>query len=431
MPFKRSGSLLLVLVLFAIAAIGCGQSSPAPAPGGAPAAKPPTTLKIGALFPFSGSLAQLGQENFTGFDIAREIATDKGWVKGVSLELVKADVPDSKAAQSEANRLITQQGLQLLVGTYSSGLSVVASKEAERNNVLYWEISGTAAEITAPGKQWTFRVNAPASQLGTAAADFVAQQAPDVLKKPLAQIRLALAHEDSAFGTNIGGAIAERARSAGLNIVETVTYSAQTSDLSSLILKLKSATPDVVIATSYLNDAILFSKQAKELGFRPPILIGTSAGFSDKGFVTARGADAEGVLSTDPPSAVNPASLTPEARELLADFTKRFQTRLGRDPGPVATLGFVGGVVLFRDVLPKAKSFSPADVRAAALALDLPAGSLPNGWGVKFDGPDSKSPGQNQRVFATLNQWQGGALKLVVPANLSVTRLQGLPLASR
>lgn len=429
MNLRKWGSLVLATTLLSLTAAGCGGASPSPSPGGAAGAdNKPKTLKIGALFPFSGGLSQLGNENFTGFDIAREIANEKGWLKGTTVELVKADVPDPTAATAEANRLITHENLKLLVGTYSSGLSVVASQVAERNKVLYWEISGTASEITAPGKKYTFRVNAPADQLGVAAVDFAAKQAPDILKKQAGDVKVAMMHEDSAFGTNIGRAVADRAKALGLKVVEDQSYNAKASDLSPLILKLKAANPDVVIATSYLNDAILFWKQAKELNFKPAIMIGTSAGFSDKGFVAARGADAENLLSTDPPSGVNPAALKPEAKELLDLFTKKFKERMNREPGPVSTLGFVGGVVLFRDVLPNAKSFSPDDVRTAALAVDLPNGSLPNGWGVKFAAADSKTPGQNERVFAGLNQWQGGNLKLAIPAELGTTTLKGLPL---
>src|SRR5690606_30732897 len=122
-------------------------------------------------------------------------------------------------------------------------------------------------------------------------------------------------------------AVVRRAEERGLNIVATESYSASSNDLSSLILTLKAAGPDVIIATSYLNDAMLFWKQARELDLNVKAIIGTSAGYSSVDFYKARGADAEGVFSSDPPSNVNPEGLSPEAAELLAEFTRRYQER--------------------------------------------------------------------------------------------------------
>lgn len=429
--------LTALFIAMTLLVAGCGGSSSSGSHSGGtgPAGESGETssggqqeLRIGALFPFSGSLASLGLENFTGADIAREIANEQGWIPNTQITFVRADIPDTTAASNEANRLITQEGLKILMGSYSSGLAVVASQVAERNGVIHWEISGTAEEITGRGFKNVFRTNAPAGQLGQVAVDFAVEELADRLGIPASELKVALIHEDSNFGTAIGQAVVRRAEERGLNIVANESYSASSNDLSSLILTLKAAGPDVIIATSYLNDAMLFWKQARELDLNVKAIIGTSAGYSSVDFYKARGADAEGVFSSDPPSNVNPEGLSPEAAELLAEFTRRYQERTGSVPGPVATLGFTGAVVLFKHVLPNAASFEPEDVRAAALAVDVPEGGLPNGWGVKFAGPDEPNAGQNLRTFAGLNQWQNGELKLVYPGGLAVTEPIMVPL---
>jgi branched-chain amino acid transport system substrate-binding protein len=87
---------------------------------------------------------------------------------------------------------------------------------------------------------------------------------------------------------------------------------------------------------------------------------------------------------------------------------------------------------LFNDVLPKAASMEPDDIRAAAMALNLPEGSLINGSGVKFtDGdwtPDPKDIGQNLRGAIGVWQWQGQAARQVFPASLAVAEPTMLPL---
>lgn len=431
---RRLSRLAAFLSLLALLLVACGGQPSAGQPSGEVGQGDDgggeQELRIGALFPFSGSLAVLGQENFTGADIARELANEQGWIPNTKITFVKADIPDPTAASNEANRLITQEGLKILIGSYSSSLAVVASQVAERNKVIHWEISGTAEEITGRGFKYVFRANAPAHQLGYVAVDFTADELARRLGVSAGDLRVALIHEDSNFGTAIGQAVVQRAQEKGLNVVANESYSATSNDLSSLILTLKSANPDVVIATSYLNDAILFWKQARELDLNVKAMIGTSAGYSSVDFYKGRGEDANGVFSSDPPSNVNPEGLAPEAAELLAEFTRRYKERTGAEPGPVATLGFTGAVVLFKYVLPNAASFEPDDVRAAALAVDLPEGSLPNGWGAKFAGPDAPNAGQNLRTFAGLNQWQDGQLKLVYPGTLAVAEPDMVPLPS-
>jgi branched-chain amino acid transport system substrate-binding protein len=81
-----------------------------------------------------------------------------------------------------------------------------------------------------------------------------------------------------------------------------------------------------------------------------------------------------------------------------------------------AVAGFVAGWVLFHDVLPHARSLSPADIRAAALAVNLPYGTEINGAGVRFAGPSAPDAGQNLRAISVIWQWQRpGHARVVYP----------------
>ena len=48
------------------------------------------------------------------------------------------------------------------------------------------------------------------------------------------------------------------AQKAGVKLVMDQPYNYKASDLSSLVMRLKSVTPDVVLESSYENDGILF-----------------------------------------------------------------------------------------------------------------------------------------------------------------------------
>ncbi|MBW1911979.1 MAG: ABC transporter substrate-binding protein, partial [Deltaproteobacteria bacterium] len=114
-------------------------------------------VKIGALFPFSGPLALLGQETFNGATIAVDIVNEKGGIWGKQIEWVKGDAVDPKKAMTECERLISVKGMKIIFGTYSSSRSYAASQVAERNKVIYWEQGAIADPITERGFKYLFR----------------------------------------------------------------------------------------------------------------------------------------------------------------------------------------------------------------------------------------------------------------------------------
>ena len=84
-------------------------------------------IKIGVLYPLSGSMALLGTHASNGTELATAIINERGGIQGKKIVLVKADVPTAEAARSETERLISVEKLKLLLGTYSSSLSYVAT----------------------------------------------------------------------------------------------------------------------------------------------------------------------------------------------------------------------------------------------------------------------------------------------------------------
>lgn len=135
------------------------------------AQKPP--VKIGVLLPLSGPLATLGNDVYRGFQLAQEWVNAEGGVFGQPVEFVVGDVPSSTEAVSQANRLISKDGVKVIVGSYASSISIPASQVAERNKVIYLEQGAVADEITKRGFKYLFRMIYPATELGMGAARFV------------------------------------------------------------------------------------------------------------------------------------------------------------------------------------------------------------------------------------------------------------------
>ncbi len=386
-------------------------------------------MRIGCLFPYSGPLAFLGTETSNGVELAVDIINERGGVKGNKIVLVKGDAPNATAATNEANRLITKEGLTVIIGTYATGLSLPASAVAERNKVVYWEVMGASDKITERGFKYLFRTGIKSSLMGIGQVEFASKVlAPKFGIEPK-KLRMANIWEDSGYGSSIEIPLSARTKELGLELVANESYNAaKATDFTPLILKLKNLNVDVLFATGYANDAILFLKQSRELDFNPKAIMGTGAGWSIPDLEKGRGKDTNGIFNADFCHSANPKGLRPEAADLLEIFLKRFEKKYDHVPATHGTGGFLGAWILFTKVLPESGGLDPEAVRKAALNVDMPFGSVINGWGCKFDPPDSPSAGENNRKFAGIFQWQDGKQPLIFPENLSTGKMIMVPL---
>jgi len=375
--------------------------------------------RIGTILPLSGPLAKNGIKNFDGVKIATEMINEGGGVLGKKVVLVSADAPDPQAAASEANRLITNEKVTAIMGTQASTLSMAATVVAEKNKVFYLENEGISGAITGRGFKYVFRTTFDSDMMAFQMVDFAAEVVAPKIGKKAKELRLGIVHEDSAFGTSTGKGLTERAKALGLNVVATEIYSAKSVDLSGLVLKLKQAKPDIVLAAQYINDSILFHRQVKELQLKT-IVIGTTAGQGNPDFVQAFGKEANGVMAGGIPSEISVERLTAQQKRDAMEFVKRYKdTHRGEYPNPTSFVGFAGAWILYKFILPEAKSLDPEKLREAALDLDIPPGKGVLNWGIKFAKPGEKNAGQNIYASAGINQWQDGELKLIYPKEIA------------
>lgn len=384
-----------------------------------PATAADEAWRIGTILPLTGPQAKNGIKNFDGIKIATDMINDAGGVLGKKIVLVSADASEPQAAASEANRLITNEKITAIMGTQSSSLSMAATVVAEQNKVFYLENEGVSGQITGRGFKYTFRTTFSGDMMATQMVDYAAQVLAPKLKKDPKELRLAIIHEDGGFGTSTGTALQAHAKTLGLNVVAVETYSAKTADLSGLVLKLKQAKPDLLLTAQYINDSILFHRQAGELRFSVPV-IGTTAGQGNPDFFSALGQDAEGVLCGGIPAEISIDRLSADQKAEAAEFVKRYQaSHNGEYPNPTAFVGFAGAWILYKHIMPKAGGLDPDKLREAALALDVASGKGVLNWGIKFAPPGTPNAGQNVLASAGISQWQNGKLKLVFPKEIA------------
>lgn len=390
------------------------------------------TINIGVLEPFTGPWAKNGNESYVAMEIARDMINERGGVHGKKIAYIRGDAPDPSAGKTEAERVITQNDVKLITGTYASPLGISISAEAERLGVVHWETIASADIITKRGFKHVFQVGPAASRYGIAAIDFTKEDLAQRLGKKFEDLRIALLWENRAFGTAVGTGARARAKELGVNLIFDEGYDQFMTDMTPLVQKLKDAKPDVLIAISFINDTILLHRKAKELNFYVPAVIGVSAGHSVPDLKDSLGTAVNGIFVSDLPVLVNPKALQPDVEAASEEFNKRYESIQHRVPAGHAVASFAALWALYTDVLPKAKSMDPEDVRAAALSMDLPDGSLINGSGLKFsnfDLPnDPKDAGQNIRSAIGVWQWQNEAARQVYPKALATNEIISVPL---
>jgi len=386
----------LALVVAGAALIG-GSCQPAHA----------SAIRIGALFPLSGSQAALARQEFAGIDIARQFVNADGGVAGLPIELLTRDLTVREDADARVTEL-QQQGVRAIIGTYSSGLSLPASSAAARHGLLYWEAGAVADQVTGRGLPLVFRVGATGHSLGAMSSHFIASViAPRLHRRP-ADLRMVIVEEDDAYGQSVGDAARAQAVGEGMPVVGTVVYQAARPDWGRVLTDVADLRPDILVLASYIPDGVAFRRAMLRSGLHVDALIGSTMAECGPEFGALLGEDAIGVFASDRPTAgFNPGALNATGRAMYERFAAAYRTRARTEPTEEALAGFAAGWALFHYVLPAAApDLSATGLARAARSLDLPDGTLANGAGVQFASIPSLL-GQNLRAASVIWQWQG------------------------
>ena len=413
-------SVLVAVASFALVAVALVPGSFGQATQG--------EYKIGVLEPLTGPLAFEGKRHIDGYEVMRDLINAQGGVMGKKLVFVVGDATDPTAAASEANRLITREGVKIITGTYSSTLCGAASEAASRQNVIYWESSCVDPRFNKRGLKNVFRTEIDATGFGWYNIEFIAKHlAPRFNLKPN-QLKIAFLSEDSSYGQGVTESARQRAKNDfGMQEVSLEYYAfASTNDFSPIIAKLRQLNPDIVHHIARSNDAVLFWRQSREQNFVFKALVHAGAtGYGSIDFGKALGADGNGPFVLAEPSAgLRLEAFRPEARKLEMDFSEAIKKRTGDEP--LASHRLAGsGLWLLKVVLDHSKSDDLDKFRAAVLAIDMPVGSMLNGWGVKFA---ENGQNANERVQHYMLQWQDGKMNTVWPEEFTTLRAKWMPL---
>ncbi len=390
------------------------------------AAQAADDIKIGTIYDYTGPFAGGGSKPAAiGNKIAIDMINEREGVEGHKIVAVNADAQSKiDVAINEAERLLNDVKVDLLMGVYSSAQCVpMAAKVDAAKKFLWMNVCVSSAVFKDKKLQYAFRPTIHSDQYGDASCSFIGENAKAKLGKDPKDVKVAIIYEDGPYGVGVAMGNESKCKELGMQIVHKEAYSATATDLSALVTKLRRAQPDVILHTGYNPDITLFLRQAKEAGLKFSALIGHGAGYSqiDKLHETFKD-DVNYLLDVDPVPAqlLDSKTLKPGLGELTTEMVKRYKAETGAsEVPPHASMGFNNTWVFLTDVLPRAiKKYGGYDaeaLRKAALDTDIPVGGTIQGYGVKFFPPGSPMAGQNERSSPVVMQFVNGETKVVWP----------------
>ena len=412
--------MLALLAAAALTLIACSSS-----PGG-------ETIRVGAIYPLSGSQAQGGIDEHRGVLLAAELVNADGGVEGRTIEIVSTDVPAAEAAPGAIEGL-GADGIEVVIGSYGSTISAPASETAAANGMLFWETGavGMLSERSEQGVR-TFRMPPTGAVLGRNAIEFMNGPLARAFGRDPDELRYAISFVDDVYGRSVAGGASQAARELGLDVAGSFGYDLRSVDYDALALRIERSGADVLFVSAYLADAIGLRRALVRNDVDLLASIGTSSSYCMPEFGAALGHGAVGLFASDKPSgdAIDPSTLRPGGGDLLERARAAYDERWHEEMSPAALAGFSAAWALLAEIMPTAAELSPEAIADAALAIDLPVGSLPNGSGVRFGEPGTATAGDNVAAAAVIWEWMVPGEHMVVwPPSLATHEVLPMDIA--
>ena len=359
-------------------------------------------VKVGVVLPLTGAEAKFGEIEKRSFDMALEEINAQGGIKGEPLELiVEDDTGRPDVGRSVVEKLITKDKVVMVGGGYSSSVTYAVAGVCQQNKMPFLVNTGAADNITSSGWDYIFRLNPPVSEYAGA----IESMLTEVIKPKT----VAILHENTLFGTSGAKSFEETCKKLEYKVLLKEGYEAGGIDFKPILVKVRQLNPDILYMVSYIMDASLLMKQAKELKLTPKMFIGGAAGFTLPEFAKNAEIASDKVVSA---TLWHQILSYPEAMPYFNKYVKKYK----QDTEYHGAEAYAAAYVI-ADVLKRAKSYSSAHIKEALAATDMMTAFGP----VKFI---SYGKMKNQNKLSTyVVQWIDGRLELVWPANLATKKL--------
>lgn len=380
-------------------------------------------IKIGAVHPVTGPLAEVGQANRLGAQMAVEAVNAAGGIKslgGAKLVLLPGDSqtkPD--VARSEAERLINE-GAVMLTGAFHSGHTMAIVPVAQQRRVPFLvdisaadAITLSVAQSVKEGKQkvqYVYRNFPTTTAFGRKAIQFM----NEIFKATgTAPKRAVLMYTNDPFGKPQaeGFVRAHRELGAPFEIVEVIPFPEVPADLSTEVAKAKAAKPDIICPiTRPASATLLLRELARQRVDVMGVISPGAPGLYEKGQIEALGKLIEYTMDNVP--WINPIS--PKTRKIAEEYARRsggkiFDTNSGYS---------YEAILIMADVLERARSTDPDVIVEAIRATNMKDPIMVAAGPIRFN-----EVGDNANASTAMIQILGQKPLVVHPGEFAEARL--------
>jgi branched-chain amino acid transport system substrate-binding protein len=337
-------------------------------------------LRFSIPLPLTGSNAAFGEIEKNSYGIAMEEINAKGGINGKKVALEFEDSQGKpEVSRSIAEKLIDVKKQPVIFGEYSSACSKAVAALAEERKTPYLVVTGATDDITQQNYKYIFRMNPTNAYYASGMISF--------FKEVVKPTSIAILYESSDFGTSGAEDMVKQALKFPMKLLVKEKYEKGAVDFKPILSKVKAERPDVIYMVSYVMDASLLMKQIKELRIDAKLFAGGAAGFAIPEFIqNAKDAAEYAVTAT----LWSPQVAYSGAKEYAEKYKKLY-----KDYPSYHGAEAYSALYIMKDVLTRAKSMTPDDIREAMKATNMMTAFGP----IKFDDKEGYT---NQNFMDTL-----------------------------
>jgi branched-chain amino acid transport system substrate-binding protein len=396
----------------------------------------PKEVKIGVIYPLSGSVAHAGKMSKDAVTLCADYVNNKWpnlpipigkWegipgLNGAKIKLIFADhrgEPDRGA--DLAKKLIIDEKVIGITGCYHSSVTKTVSTVCEKLKIPMINPESTSPVLTKRGYEWFFRAT-PHDRIFV--RDFfeflellTQGKVPGVRAVPKEDIdEIGMCTENTEWGAGTRDVIKEFAKKYGYKIVSDVSYPHESPDLTAEIRRLLAPKPETLMFASYISDAILLTKTMKEFKAKANIFWSQDVGFYQPKYMETFGPATQGILNRTVFSK-KLFAVKPVAKYINEEFKKRS----GVDFMGTSARAFTG-MQAWAYVLNKAGSTDPEAIRKAADTIEIPGKDLIVPWkGIKFEDVGGET-NQNTWSSGLIVQYQAQQPEIIFPLDVATAK---------
>jgi branched-chain amino acid transport system substrate-binding protein len=374
-------------------------------------------IVLGSAISLTGKYATNGVHAQKGYEYAITKIKEKGGVKVdgkcYNFKVIYYD-DESKGDRGAtlAERLISQDKVQYMLGPYSSGMTKAIAPVTEKYKIPMVEAEGASRSLFNKGYKYLFAVLSTSEQYLASAIALAAQKAEES-GRSLSSIKVAIAVENDPFSLDIRAGVAEDAAKYGMKVVIDEKLPRDLSDMSAILTKVKLLKPDVLIVSGHSKGAATAVRQIAEQNIKVPMIAITHCEAAD---VTGKFGD----MANDFLCSTQWAETLSYKDRLFgsaAQYEKGFKAAYPEYESkkvPYQTAQASAAVYVYMDAFQRAGSLEKEKVREALSATDMKTFY----GGIKFS-----AAGNNIAKPMVLRQIQNGKYNVVAPSEFASHKL--------